>query len=183
MNSIVWFILAIFIMMITAIVSNSGATSSQNIQNQIFLQNCPMPIYAGIATLTDIDDFSVTYTVEYSATNNTGTYFECSIDSITGQPSANTVIKQYGATLFDTIPYGWLGYVADYISAGFARLQAYVTIIVFAVTPVNFDIMGYTIDDLSGVALVVVIGIYIFCYIGIGQYLIPMILGVVRRIV
>lgn len=170
-------------MFIMGIVSNSGATSSANMQDQIFFMNCPFPIYDGIASLTDIDDFSVSYTVAYgNGTSNDGTFFECTVDG-SHLKGANTIIKEYGATFFDTIPYGWLGYIADYISVGLQHLQAFFTLVAFMITPVNFDVLGYTIADLSGIALMFVIGIYIFCYVGIGAFLAPYFIGIVRSVI
>lgn len=166
--------------MIVAIVGNTGATSTDNIEEQIFYMNCPSPIFDGVATLTDINDYGVTYTVVYgNGTSNTGTFFECSIDGA-GLRSANTIIKEYGATFFDTIPYGWLGFVADYISSGLQHAQAFFTIIAFMITPINFSILGYSLADISGIGAMIVIGVYVFCYVGIGNYIIPMIIGMVR---
>lgn len=132
----------------------------------MFLSNCPLPIYAGVATLNDIDGFAVNYTVAYSDTNNTGTFFECSASG--GVFGANTVIKDYGATLFDFIPYGWLGYIADFLTTVFQRVYAIFTLISFFVAPLNFSIFGYTIADLAGIPLMIVISVYAMCYIFVG---------------
>jgi len=182
LNLTTWFVIAILTLMVMAFVSNSGTESSANIQDQVFLSNCPMPIFDGVATLTDIGDFGVTYTVvNGNGTSDDGTYFECSVTAHLN--NANTIIKPYGATLFSAIPYGWLGYVADYMSAGLQHLQAWFTMITYLLTPVNIDVFGYTISDLSGLALAFVIGIYIFAYVGIIMNVAPMVIGVISRVI
>lgn len=181
-NPTTWFVIGILTLMVMAFVSNSGTESTANIQDQIYLNNCPMPIYDGVATITDVNDFGVTYTlVNGNGTSNEGTYFECSVTAHLN--GANTIIKEYGATLFSTIPYGWLGYIADYITSGFQHLQAFFTMVVYLLTPVNIDVFGYTISDINGLALVFVIGIYIFAYVGIIWNVAPMVLGVIQRVV
>lgn len=154
---------------ILAIISNVGEDSINNIQDQMFLSNCPLPIYAGVANLNTINGFAINYTVTYSASNNTGTYFECQASG--GLFGVNTVIKDYGATLFDFIPYGWLGYIADFLTSLFQRLYAVFTLLSFFIAPTNFNILGYTLDDLSGIPLMVVIMVYGISYIFIGSWL------------
>lgn len=155
--------------MALAFISNTSAESIDNIEEQMYLMNCPLPIYDGIATLDSIDGYAVNYTVSYgNGTNNEGTRFICSIDSITDNFSASAEIIPYGETLFDFIPYGWLGYLSDTITQIFARLQAMFTLISFFVAPTNFNILGYTLEDITGIALAVVIGIYGVAYTFIG---------------
>lgn len=156
------------------IVSNSSSDSLDNIEEQIFLINCPMPIFNGIAILNSIDGYSVNYTVSYNVLNGTsteGTKFICSIDSITQAFTASTSIEPYGASLFDTIPFGWLGYLADFMTSIFQTLQAVFTLISFFVTPTNFNILGFTLNDLSGIPLFSIIALYALCYISIGLML------------
>ena len=186
MNLIVWFIIGVLTLMVMGVISNSGHTSAENFQDQMYLMNCPLPIYDGVATLQSVDDFSLNYTVAYGsgassggvAQNFNGTYFECSVTNHLN--GGNTIIKEYGATtLFGTIPYGYLGYIADWITAQFQHIQAFFTMVAFLLTPVNFDVFGYTISDLSGVALMVVIGVYILAYIGIAIFPLSIVIGMI----
>jgi hypothetical protein len=171
--------IGVVFLMLLGLVSNSSDASIVKIEDQMFLINCPLPIYDGVATLVSIDGFALNYTVVYgsgavdgggSAQNFNGTFFECQLDLLsTPHFNANTIIKEYGATtLFGTVPYGWLGYVADFFTSVFQSLQAVFTLISFFVTPSGFNIAGFTIDDLSGQALLIVIMIYGFCYVTIG---------------
>lgn len=76
-----------FMLIIMSIVSNSGETSIVNIENQLFLFNCPSPIFNGVVNATDpgttIEGFAVVWdsdAVIYSSGNNaTGTFFNCYI--------------------------------------------------------------------------------------------------------
>ena len=173
MNLISFGLFGIIFLIILAIVSNSSEDSQIDIQRQMFLMNCPLPIYNGDVTNLDIIGFSVNYTVTYyqSITNFNGTFFEC---SYTPNPdpdldlSVNAISKEYDSTLFSVIPIGWYGYLADFLVTIFARLEAMFILIGFYVTPTGFNILGYTINDLSGTALLVVIGIYGLCYVAIG---------------
>ena len=136
----------------------------------MFLMNCPMPIYNGDVSNLDILGFSVNYTVTYysSLSDFNGTFFQCSLDSITGAFTVSAISKPYDATLFSVIPIGWYGYLADFLVTMFARLEAMFILIGFFVLPTGFNILGITIDDLSGYALMLVISIYGLSYIAIG---------------
>lgn len=163
--------IGVIFLILLGFVSNSSDASIDKIENQMFLMNCPLPIYDGVATLNSIEGFALNYTVTYgNGTTNTGTMFECSIQD-GNLFNANTIIKEYGATLFDFIPYGWLGFVADFLTGVFQQLQALFTLISYFVTPTGFNIAGFTIDDLSGQALLLIILIYGFCYTVIGTML------------
>ena len=176
--------LALFGMMlliIMSIVSNSGETSIVNIENQLFLFNCPAPLFNGIVNATDpgttIEGFAVVWDsseVIYGGDNNqTGTFFDCYIAPLTPHPAfgVNLSQKNYGETAFSVIPIGWFSYLGDTLSNGFAKLQAMLTLITFILTPVNFSIMGFTIADLSGLALMAVIALYAIAYIFIGIFI------------
>lgn len=166
-------VFGMFLLVVMSLVSNSGEQSIDNIEEQMYLLNCPDPIYDGVATLQTIEGFRVNYTTSFgNTTEGDGTFFICSIDDITGNFQASTVIKPYGsASFFDVIPIGWLGYVSDWISNQLQKVQAFFTLLTFVLIPVNFSILGYTLADLSGVALMVVIALYAFAYIFIGAWL------------
>lgn len=158
---------AIIFLAILGFVSNSSEASQNNIADQMFLMNCPLPIYDGVATLNSIEGFALNYTVSYgNGTVNDGTRFECNASN--GLFGANTVIIPYGETLFDFIPYGFLGYLSDSITTLFQRVQAMFTLVSYFVTPSNFNILGYTLADLGGFALLIIVILYAVCYIFIG---------------
>lgn len=176
-------ILSIVFLMILAIVSNVNQTSINNIEDQIFLMNCPLPIYEGVAsgnpvTLTPINitGFSVEYFILHNrdingnSTSNdqdkVGTEFDCNANN--GLFGASVTTRQYGITLFNFIPYGFVGYLADWLSHTFENLSALFVLISYFISPLNFNILNITIADLSGIALFFVIGIYAFCYVSIG---------------
>lgn len=95
-------------------------TSSANIEleERLWEMTCPLPIYDGIATLDSIDGLQLIYDVDYgNGTSLLGTYFECYVDDITENLAATATIKEYGATFFDVIPIGNLGFIADTLTA------------------------------------------------------------------
>lgn len=132
--------------------------------------NCPLPIYNGIATLNSIDGYVLNYTISYNNTvTSDGTFFRCSLDLLSNPHfNASGEIKEYGYTLFSAIPIGWLGYVSDSLSVLWQRIYAFFTLVGFFVLPTNFNILGYTISDLTGIALMIVVALYGMCYLFIG---------------
>lgn len=99
-------------------------SSVAEIRKQDFLLNCPYPIYQGDATLTGIIDTRLNYTVAYSASNTTGSFFVCTIQP-NGLFSASELTKPYGATLFNSIPYGYFGYLGDSIATFGQKVQPF----------------------------------------------------------
>lgn len=172
-------ILSIVFLMILAIVSNTSQSALVEIEDEIYLMNCPLPIYEGVATNVAISGFAVLYDIEHNkdingntTTNDAekvGTEFDCNADG--GLFGVSTTIRQYGVTLFDFIPYGFVGFLSDWFSHTFENGGALFRLISFFISPLNFNILGITIADLSGMALLMVIGIYAFCYICIGVML------------
>lgn len=99
-------------------------SSVAEIKRQDFLLNCPYPIYQGDVTLNNIIDTRVNYTVTYSASNQTGSFIECKILS-NGLFQANDIAKPYGVTLFNTIPYGYFGYIGDSLASFGQKIQPF----------------------------------------------------------
>lgn len=178
---------SMLVLIIMAIFSNTGETATEEIEYQIWLFNCPDPIYHG--TIEDIQDIIIdgfqisNYTIvqdEVSSdffgftTSFNGTQFTCSRDSVTGEFQLLITIKEYGKTVTN-FPIGWFGYVGDVLSNVGLKLQVFGTLVMFILTPANFSILGFTLADLSGVSAMFVIGVYIFCYIFIGIWIYKMV--------
>lgn len=172
MNLIYLALFGIIILLTMSLVSNSGATAIGNIENEIFLMNCPFPIADQIATLQSIDGFQINYTISTFGNGTTyeGTDFNCYIDPITGAFTANTEIKEYGATLFSVIPYGYFGFILDWSTTLIDKIYHMATLVTFVMTPANFDVFGFTLEDLSGTALFVVVAIYLMAYLFIAVW-------------
>jgi len=173
MNLIAIGIFGILFLIVLAIISNVSAESIVNIQDQMYLSQCPLPIYDGTVTLNSIDGYVLNYTVTYSSSvNGTGTFFECSLDLLsTPHFNANSQSKEYGATLFGFIPIGWIGFISDSLTVLGQRIYAVGTLVSFFVAPTNFNILGYTLNDLIGIALFIVVALYGLCYVAIGAML------------
>lgn len=102
------------------------------IREQEFIINCPYPIYEGVAQNVTISDVYVTYIIDHdedingNATTNdqdkVGTEFECTVTG--GLFGVSTATREYGVTLFNTINYGYTGYLTDAITQFFQKAQA-----------------------------------------------------------
>ena len=178
MNLIVWFLIGLFILIIMAVVSNSGASAIDRIELQIFLMNCPAPIYHGEVSNLNTNGLAVNYTVNYGPTEqdfqNTfnGTYFNCydgneGIEGLDPAPTVTAIKKAYGDTLFGFIPVGWLGYISDYLVHVFQSAQAFIVMMGYFMTPANFSVLGFDLNDLTGITLFIVIALYVFAYVPI----------------
>lgn len=104
----------------------SGLTE---ISNQQFLMNCPFPVNSGVATISDIENNQVIYTVTYD--NATSDYhltlFECQI--VTDLQNANTIVFTEASTNWFGVANGYLAYFANVLSQVGLKLQAFFTMI------------------------------------------------------
>lgn len=173
MNLVSIGIFGIMFLAVLGLISNTSEESVIKIQDQMFLMNCPMPIYNGVATLHTIEGYALNYTVTYASNikaDFNGTKFICTASD--GLLGASTTIYAYGASTFwGTLPYGWIGYISDTLGNVFSQLQAFFTLVSYFVTPENFNILGYTSNDLGGIILMLCALMYAFCYIAIGALL------------
>lgn len=160
--------------MLFAIVSNSSPTGLDSIEEQMFLMNCPYPVYSALVNVNNITGFNVGYTLNYTTGNeNTVVVFDCNVDPITGNFGVDLVVYDPDEgffALFDNA-FAWVGYLHATFTSAFQKIQAFFTLVSFVVTPTNFNILGFTINDLGGVGLFVVVGLYVMCYVGIGIFL------------
>ena len=176
MNLISFGVFAIIFLTILAMVSNASEESQENIQNQMFLMNCPLPSFDGEWNSTNVTivGFVVilndTAGVDYGGD---GAVFRCIIAPLTPFPAFQVDItnKPYNSENSFGIPTGWYSYTADFLGSLFQRINQLFTLIGFFITPTNFNILGFTLDDLSGIALLMVIAMYSLCYIAIGVWL------------
>ena len=174
----------IFTLFIMGIVSNASQTSIANVENQIFLMNCPLPLNGAIGTLDTINGLTVNYTITYD--NDTSDYnitvFICSIDEITGAFTVNTEIYTSGTDWFSSTT-GTLFYASATITAMIGKVVAFLTLISFVLTPANFNVLGYGLGDLSGSALAVVVGIYLVSYVFIGIWVFTTVAGAIGGLI
>jgi hypothetical protein len=161
MNGLIpWAIFGFIIIMIFAIVSNSGQTGTANIQSLMDRLNCPMPSGTGLWNNTNVLTLDGG-TYNYPNVSNQTLTLTC-----TDVHTADNVDYFYGQP---AVAIGVFYYANDYLSElFFNKVSAIFTMIGYILAPINFDVWGYTIGDLSGVALMVVIALYVFAYIPIG---------------
>jgi len=155
-----------------------GFVSSQNPTNQDAMQvnflklSCPLPIREGVARNVTFTGSTLSYDLEHgidinnNPANNTkdfvGSYFLCGEDN---DFTASVTTKEYSAENNFGFPLGWFGYTSDTITAIVQKIVTMLTIMTSFLTPVNFNILGYTLGDLGAVATMAVITLYIFCYL------------------
>lgn len=172
MNLISFGVFGIMFLIILAIVSNASEDSQENIQNQMFLINCPLPSFDGQynATNVTIDGFAVILNQTTVSYGGDGTVFRCLIAPLTPFPAFQVTMtnKNYQSVNAFGFPDGWFFYAGDFIGSALQRINQLFTLIGFFVTPTNFNILGFTLADLSGIPLMMVITMYALCYIAIG---------------
>lgn len=153
-----------FVLAIISIIGNSAPTSLANIQDQFDRLSCPMPSQTGLWNSSGVIQYSgATYNYP-SVSNQTLTLTCTEVHTLDGFDYA------YGSP---TIPFaGFPFFLGDWISELFAnKVVAVFTLIVYVLSPANFNFLGYTIDDITGIALMFVISLYVFSYIAIGVML------------
>lgn len=159
-------LISMFILMIMGIVSNVNQTAFTAVENQIFLMNCPYPINGGIAQNTNIEGLTVTYDLvrDNSTQDYNLTLFDCEV--------TDPDIPLYAvSTTVLTTPNDWfnvagsyLAYLMNYIFSVTGQVNGALTLFSFILTPANFEIMGFTLSDLSGSAVMIVVGLYLVSY-------------------
>lgn len=174
----------IFILFVMGIVSNTNSNSIEAVENQLFLINCPPPIYNGVVTDADFEGFTVVYnvTISNSTSSFDGTYFDCYLED-TAPPATdfrlNVISKPYDTTLFSAIPIGYFGFLSDTISFQAGKAVNYGTLLSFVLTPANFNVLGYGLDDIGGFALGIIIMIYLIAYIFIVIFIIDRVTSII----
>ena len=166
--------------MLFAVISNTSSIGQDNIEFQMFLMNCPYPVYNALPMLDvdPIDGFTVIYTMNYSIAHvNKVSVFEC-FDSNAGlplprAPTVNLIVYEPTESFFTAFDnaFAWIGYIYNLFTALFQKATALLTLVGYIVTPINFNILGYGISDISGTGLLFIIFLYAFCYISIGVWL------------
>lgn len=151
---------------VIAIVSNYAPTNQDTIQSLFDRINCPMPAISGLVNVTG----TITYSdATYNWRNGGG--------GTGAQPPATlTCTEVHTIEDFDylygqpTLPFAGFGFfIGDWISELLAnKLPAFFEMLGFLLSPASLNILGFTISDLSGFALMGVIAIYLMCYIAIG---------------
>lgn len=159
-------IVSMFILIMMGIISNTNQTAFTAVENQIFLMNCPYPINGGIANNTNIDGLTVTY--DLIRDNSTSDYHLTLFDCVVTDPD----IPTYAAsTTVLTTANDWFNaganniiYIMNYIFSFSKQIQGALTLFSFILTPANFEILGFTLSELSGSALMAIVTLYLFSY-------------------
>jgi hypothetical protein len=163
-------------MLLFATISNSSSTGLEKIEIQILKLACPLPLNGAVAENATASGTKISYDIAYdtSSSDYHVTVFTC-VDGNEGldlpsAPQVNTIVYTTANNWFN-IGLGYLFYISEVISNIVQKILAVFTLMSYILTPINFNILGYTIEDIGGLALMFVIGVYIFCYIGIGVFL------------
>jgi hypothetical protein len=171
----------ILLLFIMGIVSNSSQTSISRVEDQIYLMNCPLPLNGARPDPASLDivGLTVNYTTLYdNSTDYHVTVFHCFIDPNTGAFSVNDEVYTATTSWFDTTT-GTLFYASSTITALGQKAVAFLILLSFVLTPANFNVLGYGLDDLSGSALAVVVGVYLIAYVFITIWAYTTIIGAI----
>lgn len=164
-------IFGIIFIAILGIVSNTGTTSADNVEDQMFLMGCPMPLWSTFPNNTSIEGFAVTYdTIRNDTFANNIYVFDCFIDPVSDNRGLTVTAYLSSSGFFANFSnlFATLGFLYFAFQTAFANAIAMFTLITFYLTPINFDILGFTIADIGGQGLALVVFIYAICYISIG---------------
>lgn len=157
---------SMFILVIMGIISNTNNKAFTEVENQIFLMNCPYPLTGAIANNTNIDGLTVTYDIVYD--NSTEDYhltiFHCEVtDPNTPLYAVSTEVLTTSNDWFN-VGTSYFAYAMQYIQSFAQKAIGGLTLFSFILTPANFSILGYTLADLGGIALATVVMLYLFSY-------------------
>lgn len=165
----IYYVLIVLPILILVILAFIFQSSVQEIKGQQFLLNCPYPISNGVASNTNIIDTRLNYTVNYgsggnfSSHNYNGTFFECHITSVNPLLlGASTIVKNYGATFFNIIPYGWYAWVGDTISVAVGKVQPFLTMVYLMFTAPT---------QVTGLAWFTYVQVFLLFMIGTGIFM------------
>ena len=157
-------IFAIIFLAVLAVISNTSATSIGNITTQFNRITCPLPSQTGLWNASGVIQFSGG-TYNYPNVGNMTLTLTC-----TNIHTLDTIDYFYGSPTLAGA--GAIFYVGDYVSEILAnKVTAFFTIVFFILTPANFNILGFTIADLSGIPLMFLIALYAVLYVCIGAML------------
>jgi hypothetical protein len=94
---------------------------------QTWRLGCPFPIYNGNVTVNDVNPPSIDYDISYyeSTTDFSGSFFDCSRDIVTRNPTLSVASRAYDENLFDVIPIGSIGYVYDWLGILGQKIDAF----------------------------------------------------------
>lgn len=169
MNLVSIGVFGIIFLAVIAIISNYAPDNQDAIQDLFDRINCPMPAISGLVNVTGV----ITYSdATYNWRNGGG--------GTGAQPPATlTCTEVHTLEDFDylygspTVPFAGFGFfIGDFISEIIAnKLPALFELIGFLLSPASLNILGFTIADIEGFPLMMVIAIYIMCYIAIGALL------------
>jgi hypothetical protein len=169
-----------------SLISNTSALGIEALQFQLDVMRCPFPLVEGQDQLILNGELAFGMNVTHTLTNGTdyGTKYSCELD-VTSPTFATTFYadyKNYRETCFNVIPCGQFTFIGDTINNGMNKFGAFMNILTLFLTPINFNILGFGINDIGGTGLAIVIAVYAFIYIGIGAFIAVYGVGLVSRL-
>lgn len=161
-------ILIILPIIFIAVLNFIFIASLSGINKHAYIINCPYPIYEGVATNVTITGLTVSYDIIHNKDINgnttttdkdkVGTRFDCTSNSSGSLLGVSTTTRQYGATLFDAIAYGWTGYVSESITKFFEKVNAG-TQLVYAYLTAPAQVTGQVFFNYIYVVLIGLVGL------------------------
>lgn len=172
MNLVVWTVFGFLLIAIMAVISNTGATATANIGTRFEELGCPMPSQSGLWSDPASNGQGTNSTfLQYSGFTYNYANVSSQVLTLTCTPVHTMDGLDYCFGCPAPPAVGVLIFIGDYVSEFFFKAGAFFQLIGYILSPINFEIMGFTIADLDGLSLMVVIGLYIFAYIPIGLFI------------
>lgn len=169
-----WGVFSIVLITLLGFISNSNTSNQTRINQNIAVITCPFPIANGVDHSPTNPGTNMTYDVDINGNSASisggaivGTFYRCSGANSGTFINIQTTIKQYGAYCFSVIPCGNYAYVVDYAGSFVGKIGALLSTAFMFITPIGFNILGFTLTDLPSQAELMVVIIYVFCYLGI----------------
>lgn len=162
-----WGFFGLVYIAILGIVSNAGNTALNSINDQFAKIQCPTPLYNYVDFLNGT---IINSEVKTDTGKLFGTSYQCFYDNTSVPPSTHISASfvAYNETGFANFPSGWVKYVGDTLGAYMYKVGALGNLLLYILTPINFNIMGITLNSLSGIPLMFVVLGYVLAYLGIG---------------
>lgn len=159
MNLISFGFFGLILLIILAFISSQSPTNLSNIDKEFKRLTCPMPAISGLWNQTNVLQYTGA-TYNYRSVSNQTLTLTC-----TQIHTLNGVDYNYGQP---TVAIGVFYFAQDVLSSVLDKVLAFFTLVSIVLSPANFSILGYDINDLNTTGKAFVIAIYIASYIAIG---------------
>lgn len=181
MNILTWFMFGAIFILVFGIVENSGQTAINNINEQFAKISCPIPLY----NMVDFGNGTIINSeINKNTGKNFGSTYQCFYDPHSVPAGTHMTISYvaFNATTFNAFPNGWFDYIGNVLGAIYTKVASIVQLALYFLTPINLNILGYTLSNIGGIGLLFVLAVYITAYLGVGLGFYTIVLGSIGKV-